>query len=144
MTIIEGLREWLRTCPALADSRLNVDFLPEEAKTYSVDAVPCKEVIKKYMDGSSKRQFMFAIASREFSGANIAENIDTHAFYEALSAWVEVQCKRRAFPGLGEIRRAQSIEVSSTAYPFIVDEHGTARYQLQLVLTYFQKGERFK
>jgi len=87
---------------------------------------------------------MFAIASREFSGANIAENTNTHAFNEALSAWVEGQCKRRAFPGLGESRRAQSIEVSSTAYPFIVDEHGTARYQLQLVLTYFQKGERFK
>lgn len=142
--IIDGVREWLKTCPLLADSRLNVDFLPEEAKSYSVDSVPCRDIIRKYIDGSARRQFMFVIASREFYSGNIAENIDTHAFYEQLQAWVESQSKRRNFPKLGEKRQGLSIEVSSTAYPFIVDESGKARYQIQLVLVFFQKGERRK
>ena len=33
MSIIEAVRSFLRTCPLLAGERLNVDFLPEEAKT---------------------------------------------------------------------------------------------------------------
>jgi len=139
VTIIDGIREWLKTFSGLRDSRLNVDFLPEGARSYSVDAVPCRDIVRRYLDGSTRRQFMFTIASREFNSDNIAENIDTHAFYEQLQAWVESQSKRRNFPALGEKRQGLSIEVSSTAYPFIVDEHGTARYQIQLVLTYFQK-----
>ena len=40
MTIIDGVRAWLKTYEGLADGRLSVDFLPEEAKSYSVDTVP--------------------------------------------------------------------------------------------------------
>ena len=142
MTIIGGVRDWLKRFDGFADGRINVDFLPDDAKTYSVDAIPAKEVIKKYMDGSSVRQFLFAVSSREFNGGDILQSLDNHAFYESLSAWLERQCKRRDFPQIGENRRVQAIEISSTAYPFVVDDHGTARYQLQLRLTYFQKGER--
>lgn len=142
MTIIDGVRAWLKTYAGLADGRLNVDFLPEDAKTYSVDSVPTREIVKKYLDGSSVRQFLFCISSREFYGDNISQNVDNHAFYEDLSAWLEEQSRKRSFPNIGEGRVVRSIEISSTAYPFVVDDHGTARYQLQLNLTYFQKGER--
>lgn len=142
MTIIDGVRAWLKTYSGLAGGRLNVDFLPEDAKTYSVDSVPTREIVKKYLDGSSVRQFLFCISSREFYGDNITQNVDNHVFYEDLSAWLEEQCRLRAFPEIGEGRSVRSIEISSTAYPFVVDDHGTARYQLQLNLIYFQKGER--
>lgn len=32
MTIIDGVRAWLKTYEGLADGRLSVDFLPEEAE----------------------------------------------------------------------------------------------------------------
>lgn len=142
MTIIDGVRAWLKTYKGLADGRINVDFLPEEAKTYSVDSVPTKDIVKRYLDGSSVRQFLFCISSREFYGDNFSQNVDNHTFYEELSAWLESQNKKRVFPDIGEGRTVRAIEISSTAYPFIVDDHGTARYQLQLNLTYYQKGER--
>ena len=115
MTIIDGVRAWLKTYEGLADGRLSVDFLPEEAKSYSVDTVPTTEIVK---------------------------NVDNQAFYEGLSSWLESKSKRRQFPDIGMGRTVRTIEISSTAYPFIVDDHGTARYQLQLRLTYFQKGDR--
>lgn len=142
MTIIDGVRSWLKTYKGLADGRLNVDFLPEEAKTYSVDSVPTKDIVKRYLDGSTVRQFLFCISSREFYGDDISQNVDNHTFYEELAAWLERQNKKRVFPDIGEGRTVRTIEISSTAYPFIVDDHGTARYQLQINLTYFQKGER--
>lgn len=142
MTIIEGIRTWLKTFSGLANDRINVDFLPEDAKTYSVDSVPTKEVIKQYIDGSTKRQFLFCISSREFYGEDIKQNVDNHAFYEALSKWLDGQKRRLRTMDIGEGRTVQSVAINSTAYPFIVDEDGTARYQIQLILIYYQKGTR--
>ena len=142
MTIIEGIRTWLKSYNGLSDGRINVDFLPERAKTYSVDTVPTREVIKKYLDGSTLRQFLFCISSREFYSEDIEQNMDNHSFYEALSAWIDTQRRKRSFPAFGEGRTVRSIEVNSTAYPFVVDEDGTARYQIQLNMIYYQKGTR--
>ena len=44
MSIIEAVRKYLQTCPLLKGGTLNVDFLPPEAATYSVDVVPVKPV----------------------------------------------------------------------------------------------------
>lgn len=141
MTIIDSLRTWLKTYEGLADGRLNVDFLPEDAKTYSVDTVPCNEIVKRYLDGGSIRQYLFCISSREYFGDNIEQNIGNQAFYEDLSRWLGKQSRLRNFPELDTGRQVRSIEINSTAYPFIVDEHGTARYQIQLRMVYYQKGD---
>lgn len=142
MTIIESLRNWLRTYPPLSTGRLAVDFLPKQAQTYSVDSVPCKEEVRRYLDGSSLRQFLFTLSSREFKGEDIGQNVDNLAFYEGFSTWVLEQNRARRFPQLGEGRTARKIEVTTSGYPFQVDDHGTARYQIQLRLEYFQKGKR--
>ncbi len=142
MTLIEALRGWLRTYEPLSAGRLAVDFLPKQARTYSVDSVPCKEEVKRYLDGSSLRQFLFTLSSREFKGEDITQNVDNLAFYEGFSSWVLQQNRARRLPALGEGRTARKIEVATSGYPFQVDEHGTARYQIQLRLEYFQKGER--
>lgn len=142
MTIIEAVRGWLRTYPSLASGRLAVDFLPKQAQTYSVDSVPSKEEIKRYLDGSSVRQFLFTLSSREFKGEDIVQNVDNLTFYEGFAAWVLNQSRRRQLPELGEGRTARKVEVTTSGYPFQVDEHGTARYQIQLRLEDFQKGRR--
>lgn len=142
MTMIEALRGWLRTYEPLSAGRLAVDFLPKQAQTYSVDSVPCKEEVKRYLDGSSLRQFLFVLSSRNFKGEDIGQNIDNMAFYESFSGWVLQQNNTHSLPSLGGGRKAVKIEVTSSGYPFQVDESGTARYQIQLRLEYFQKGTR--
>ena len=141
MTIIESVRAWLRTYPPLAEGRLGVDYLPEEARTYSVDSVPAEETVKRYLDGSAKKRFLFVLASREFQGDNIQGNTENLAFYEAFSRCVEAQNRRpKHLPELDNGRTAQRVEVTTSGYPFLVDDHGTARYQIQMRLDYFEKG----
>ena len=141
MTIIESVRAWLCTYPPLAEGRLGVDYLPEEARTYSVDSVPAEETVKRYLDGSAQKRFLFVLASREFQGDNIQGNTENLAFYEAFSRWVEAQNRRpKHLPELDNGRTAQRVEVTTSGYPFLVDDHGTARYQIQMRLDYFEKG----
>lgn len=138
MTVMENVRAWLRTYPGL-DGRLDVDFLDEAAETYSVDTIPCEEVVKRYLDGSTLKQFQFAVSSRCFYDQNITQNLGNLAFFEGLTAWVEQKAYARELPEMDGDRTAQKIVVTSTAYPFIVSEDGKARYQLQMRLEYFQK-----
>lgn len=136
-TIMDCVREWLGTYPGLK-GRLDVDFLDDEAETYSVDTIPCPEVVKRYRDGSCVKQFQFAVASRNVYDQNIAQNLENLQFFADLTEWVEDKARLRELPGMDGNRKAQRIEVLSTAYPFVVSEDGKARYQIQLKLEYFQ------
>lgn len=137
MTIIESVRQYLEGCPLLKGGRLNVDFLPPEAASYSVDVVPATPIIKQYLGGSSMRQFLFVVATRTYYGEHIRQQLDNLAFFEAFSEWIEDQNSKRSFPDLGPGRQPQKLEVTTSGYVFAVDTEN-ARYQIQLKLTYFQ------
>ena len=139
MTVMECVQTWLRSYSGLS-GRLDVDFLDEEADTYSVDTIPCEEVVKRYADGSVVKQFQFAVSSRRFYDQNIAQNIDNLKFFEDLGAWVEARAKARKLPVMDGGKTAQKIVVTSTAYPFIISEDGKARYQMQMRLEYYKEA----
>ena len=141
MTIIEAVRKYLEGCPLLNGGRLNVDFLPEEATTYSVDVVPVKPVVKAYLDGSSKRQFLFVFATRAYYGDHIRQQLDNLCLFEDFEKWVDKQTRARNFPDLGDGHTVQKLEVNTSGYVFAPDTD-TARYQIQCRLSYFQKVER--
>lgn len=67
--IIDSIRKFIRTCPYLQEFdgavKVNVDYLGEESTAYSIEETPCEPIIKKYVDGSSIRQFEFIFCSRE-------------------------------------------------------------------------------
>ena len=136
-TIMDCVREWLRTYPGLS-GRLDVDCLGADAETYSVDTIPCPEVVKRYRDGSCVKQFQFAVASRSIYEQNIEQNLENLQFFADLTEWIEGKARLRELPEMDGGRTAQRIEVLSTAYPFVVSEDGKARYQIQLRLEYFQ------
>ena len=138
MTVIESVQKWLKTYNGLK-GRLDVDFLPEDADTYSVDTIPCEEVLKRYKDGGTMKQFQFAVSSRRYYEQNIKNNLSNLQFFEDLTAWVEKKARARELPAMDKERQPLKIVVTSTAYPFIVSEDGKARYQIQMRLEYFQK-----
>lgn len=138
MTVMQCIQKWLKTYSGLS-GRLDVDFLDENADTYSVDTIPCEEIIKRYKDGGAVKQFQFAVSSRRFYEQNIKQNLSNLQFFEDLTAWVENKARSRELPTMDKGRTAQKIVVTSTAYPFIVSEDGKARYQIQMRLEYYQK-----
>lgn len=138
MTVMQCIQKWLKTYSGLS-GRLDVDFLDENADTYSVDTIPCEEIIKRYKDGGTVKQFQFAVSSRRFYEQNIKQNLSNLQFFEDLTAWVESKARSRELPTMDKGRTAQKIVVTSTAYPFIVSEDGKARYQIQMRLEYYQK-----
>lgn len=138
MTIMESVRSWLRKCPELK-GRLDVDFLDENEDAYSLDSIPGTEIVKKYLDGSTIRQYLFVVASRRLYDQNIEQNLGNLEFFEKLTEWIENKSAVKQLPVLDGGRTALKVEVTSSAYPFVVSEDGKARYQIQLRLEYFKR-----
>ena len=138
MTIIESVRDYILTCPLLEElARINVDFLPEDANTYSIESVPTQTIISTDIDGSTTRQFTFVFASRLLYTPELRNNIDNSGFYEDFENWLETNSENGVFPVLAEGLTPTKIEAISSGYLFdIAGDFTDARYQIQCRLIY--------
>ena len=140
--MIIGLRTYIRKCPALRKYnkavKVNVDYLEDKPTTYSIEEVPSDVVIQKYVDGSSKRQYVFVFASRESYSEDVIDNINNSGFYEDFAEWLEEQTNNDNLPFIGDDKEVLKIEAMTNGYAFKTDVD-TARYQIQCRMIYMKK-----
>lgn len=138
MTIIESVRDYIKSCPHLAElAKINVDFLPDDPTTYSIEQTPTEPVIKKYMDGSTDRQFTFVFACRMYYSDEMMNNISNSGFFEKFQNWLYDNSENDILPQLDDGMTAERIEAISSGYLFdISGDLSNARYQIQCRLLY--------
>lgn len=138
-SIIDALEKYFIGCELLKGGALRVDYLGEKPVEYTIEVLPCDPVVKRYLGGSTVRQYLFAFGSREFYSQERLQNIQNSAFYELLADWVETRSMSGILPELPDGMEAQQLEVVSSGYLF--DGSMTnARYQIQLRLLYFKEA----
>lgn len=125
MSILESIREFLFSCPLLGDGVINIDYLGDVPKEYTVDGVPTNSVIKRYADGGKLKQYTFIFASREWHGENVAVNSANIKFYEDFAQWIESESNQGNLPILSENKTSQEISVLAT------DIYLTGRVEMQ-------------
>ena len=138
MTIVESVKNYILTCPLLGNlGRLNIDFLPEDQDTYSIEEIPATAILKTNIDGSTERQFVFVFASRFHYSEEIRNNIENSGFYEQFAEWLEQQTEADNLPELSGGKTATKIEAMSSGYLYgISGDFTNARYQIQCRLIY--------
>jgi hypothetical protein len=140
MSLISSLRTYLLTYPGfVSGAPLLIDNLGKSHTQYGVFPLPGARIIESYIDGSSLRQFAFALQSME-SIADDAARQEAHEFYEALADWFETQTKAGVLPSLGAGKTAQTIEALQSGFLFEFGESGTGVFQMQCRLTYEQSA----
>lgn len=136
-SIMAAVREYLGGCHLFDGNTLRVNFLGEDPQEYTLEDVPATPVLKKYRDGSSVRQALFVLASRELYSRDAVENLKASGFYEQLSDWLDAQNFQRNLPALPEGMTARKIEAITNGYCISADiEQNVQRYQIQLRLIY--------
>ena len=138
--IMESIRDFIETCPYLADfdHAVNAEYMAEDAKSHMIEAAPVEPIVKRYMDGSSVRRFAFYFAGREYYGPDVIENIQNSGFYEKFSEWLESCTLKGQLPQMDAGKTARKIRATTTAYVYNADET-KALYQIQCELIYFQE-----
>ena len=137
MKIIEAIREYIGNmdCMATFENAINVNYLGGESDNFSIEEVPVNPILKKYLDGSSIRQFEFVFCSREPYGAEVLQQIENSTFYEDFADEIESKNDNEVLPNIEGI---QSIEILSNAYTVSVTEN-TAMYQINLRIKYYKE-----
>lgn len=138
MTVIESIKNFIKDCPCFEElANVNVDFLPDEPDSYSIEEVPAEPIVETYLDGSSVRQFVFVFASRLRYSDEIRNNIDNSGFYEDFADWLEECTENETLPVMSDGKTPRSIEAISSGYLFdISGDLSNARYQIQCRLIY--------
>lgn len=138
--IIESVRKFISTCPYLPEfsAAVNAEYLGEAVKSYMVQSVPAEPIVKRYVDGSSVRRFVFYFAGREYYGPDVIENIENSGFYEHFSEWLEKCTLKGELPEMGAGKGARKIRATTTGYVFNESET-EAMYQIQCELIYYQE-----
>jgi hypothetical protein len=135
--IIKILRDYMLACPIIEDMKaLGVDYLGTGDGAYSIDSVPGDTIVKRYVDGSAQKQYLFVFASKEFYDSDPLENLDNLGFYEKLEAWFEEMTEKDTLPVLDGGRTSLKLEALTSGYIFDASEETRARYQIQARLLY--------
>ena len=142
--ILGYIKDLIETCPFLEKFEelftvVEVEGLPEDADTYSIEPTPCDPVMKRFIDGSAKCQFQFLFASR---GRNVGtENrLENNRFYEKLECWFRQITREAGLPEMPDANEALRIEAMTGGY--VYDQTETkSQYQIQCRLVYLRKNK---
>lgn len=137
-SIIQGIADYLLTCPLLKDGVFRCDALGTGAVEYAVETGIFTPVLRHFVNGDSERQYQFNFTSREFYSMDRLQNIENTEFYENFAAWIEENNRNGFFPDMPSGCYPQEINILSPGYLFDASMQN-ARYQIQLQLVYYKE-----
>lgn len=142
MSMADQIWAYFRECEWIDKAkRLGFNALGPEVAEFSVEDEPESPILAKYMDGSTLRSKTFVLASRQEYGLDARLNIEKSGFFEKIRKWIEKQDKAKNYPVLEDGCTVNKIEALTDGYLY-TSEKDSARYQIQLRIIYFEKGER--
>lgn len=131
--MIEKIRKYLIENKIVDEEcRVNVDFLGENPTEFAIIPIAVNPILKKYIDGSSLRQYQFQLISCSYYGADVLQNMANSKFYEELYDKIETFNDEGILP---DIEGIESIECLNNGA--ILDATvNAARYSIQMRITY--------
>lgn len=135
--MIEEIRKYLINNNIIDEQyRINVDFLGDNPTEFAIIPIKVNPIIKKHINGSSKRQFQFQLISCNYYGADVLQNMANSKFYENLYTLIEKNNSKRIFPNIDGIESIECLDNGA-----ILDATtNTARYSIQMKITYLKQG----
>lgn len=131
--MIEKIRKYLIENEIVDEEcRVNVDFLGENPTEFAIIPIAVNPILKKYIDGSSLRQYQFQLISCNYYGADVMQNMANSKFYEELYDKIESNNDDGILP---DIKGIEGIECLNNGAILDVTTN-TARYSIQMKITY--------
>ncbi len=136
-SIIEGLWDYVKGCPLLADFTVGVNFRKDEADSAGI-IEDNTETIREYLNGGALKAMHASLFLGALSFEDI-QRIQTSAFLEELRRWFKNASAEGVLPQLPEGYTSQDISMGN-AVPFEYGENGAkCTYQVNITLEYFEK-----
>lgn len=136
-SIIEGLWEYFKGCPLLAEFTVGVNFRKDEADSAGI-VEDNTETIRQYLSGAALKAMHASLFLGRLSAEDF-QRIQTSAFLEDLRKWFKAASAEDNLPELPEKYSAQDISMGN-AVPFEYGENGAkCTYQMNIKLEYIEE-----
>ena len=86
---IQLIKEFIETCPLLKNGKVNVDYIKDEAGSYSIDETPATTILTQFADGGTRNQIVFDFSIQASFSA--LENIKNSKFCDDFTEWIKEQ-----------------------------------------------------
>lgn len=86
---IQLIKEFIETCPLLKNGKVNVDYIKDEAGSYSIDETPATTILTQFADGRTRNQIVFDFSIQASFSA--LENIKNSKFCDDFTEWIKEQ-----------------------------------------------------
>lgn len=140
MSILSCFSDWLGQCPQLAGRRINANYLDADAPCWALVEAPVTPVLSQYADGTCLKQKSLALTAVQDYSPDVLVQLEETGVWESVGEWVQAQNRRRRnLPVLDAGCTCRKVEVSAT-HAVIQSSAQTARFQIQFMITYEQKG----
>lgn len=140
---ITAMREWLKTCPLIAEEQTEngaafriSGLSPEPVAEFSIEDSPTDPVLTTYFSGRNMAKSYAFLSRREYSEAQSTQ-IANSGFFEQLTDWVLAQNDRHNLPQLEAPKQPLSVSVTASGY-IVTNSAGSCKMQMQLRLVYYQ------
>jgi len=137
MTVLSAVQTFIKTYSPISNIPVLIDFLAAEPTQFAIMPLPGAQIVEKYINGGSTREFPFAVQSME-STADELERLENIGFYETFADWLESQTELDNLPTLTTGKTATKIEALGWASLYEQGQSSTGIYQIQCKLTYDQ------
>lgn len=145
---IAALRDWLKTCPLIAEEQCETGaafrisgLSGEDTVEFSIEDSPTDPELTIYFSGRDMAKSYVFLSRRDYSEAQSVQ-IANSGFFEQLTEWVMAQNDRHNYPALAPPKEPKSIAVTASGY-IVTSAAGSCKMQLQLRLVYYQPKGAF-
>lgn len=141
MSVISAVQTFIKTYGSLkSGAPVWLSYLSEKPIEYSIVPLAGPQIVDEYIDGSTSREFPFALQSME-STIDELSRLNSHEFFEAFAEWLRTQS------GLDTFSETLDMDEGQTPFKITALGHGaliqagdsqTGIYQIQCKLEYEQ------
>lgn len=119
------------------DFKINVDMLLQEPDSYSLDKIPLKSTVEKWITGEKIKRDVYDFRSRCNYSSNEINNLKNIGFFEELEELIEFNDRNGILPDIVGIQNIECLNCGTMNNA----ETQTAEFSIQIQITYKLKVE---
>lgn len=119
--------------------QIKADFLSDEVNSYSIDKIPMKSTLEKWITGQRKHIDTYSFRSRFTYSSDQADELKNVGFFELFEAKIEENEKNKVYPSIDGIEKIECLNCGSLTYAS--QETCEMNIQIQITYTDWEKPE---
>lgn len=135
-TRISKLRDYLfdmiNTLTTNRKYQINADMLEEKVENYSLNKIPTRSTVERWVTGTEIRQDVYTLRSRKAYSQDVIVNLENIGFFEEFENAIKDNNEKGVLP---EIEGIESIECLNCGALRVANTN-TAVFDIQIQITY--------